>query len=497
MDIRLLRIFGLFAVGLVATLPLCWGASIHRPPPHHPVPIYTGADGKPLIYVQSAGAVCNSSHDDTAAINGAEATLQSLGGGTLQFGPASGYCCVPSGGVTTSGPAAIRFVGDSPTNAALSACGADVATLTLNSGRSSVEHMTVVGKGTATDTYSMTQPAVHFGPGCNSCVSDGTAVIFGTGFLDKGSDSIIKGTNVSYSYGAQIFEVEIGIHMSGGHNSLDQGPPFVLPPVPFSVAPWAPFTFYPTGTIVSLPGGQRLQAGTAGMSGAISPSPRPYFVNISDGTVSWQLFAPNAAYSALHFGCGSDETNVDDIDLSGTYAGQAISVSVPSGCAGPTHLNISNVVAGGALTNEVLVLNGSDFKLSQSEIGGCYLAGCSEIETAVNFAGPASFDNVTVWSPEIIHFYFVTGDDIEVVNSHAYGASFAAIYTAPGLNRFTITNNDFGASSIYGTNNNAVVVGTGPSNDYIVNNNNCAGLPACLIDGGTGTNKITAPNIWP
>lgn len=139
---------------LLASVPAV--AYSHHPRPHHPIPIYTGPDGKPLVYNT---ATCDSVTDVTATIQNEINTVQSISGygGTVQFGPSFGACCVKSG-LTVSGGGAVRLVGDAESDASLSACGADVTVVYLSTPRSSIENIVVVGKGAATGANQLIGP---------------------------------------------------------------------------------------------------------------------------------------------------------------------------------------------------------------------------------------------------------------------------------------------------------------------------------------------------
>lgn len=449
--------------------------------------------GRPYADVRGCGALGDGATDDTAAFNTCKASLNAIGGGTLYI-PTGNYC-VNSG--LSSGIPGLYILGESILSSIISACGSNVATVSLLAGNMRLSNLTIIGKGgrPSLDTFSATQPAVLLGSGCIDCHID-HLVIFG------GSNAVKWNTGEAYasyitatlSYGSAImyFNGQQGSGIAGGvlykiKPDSPEYPQGTIPPQGSTYAAWTNAHVYTAGTVVSATCQDGFsyffQAMTGGTSGGAFPTCKNYGLNITDNTVTWQLNFPNPLYH-YQFDTGSSELWVQHSDTGGGTAGFAMT-NTGAGAA-PNRIKCTDCNGGGGYSANVWGRSGSDLDLVGFRTGGCIQAGCSNILFDSPFTGNVTIvGGNNVASPQGIAI--LAGGHYLISNVLMTG-NVVGVQVAPNLSNFVIANNDCS-----GFGSQCVLVQTGTSNNYSVVNNVCSAT-ACVVDNGTGTRKTVMLN---
>ncbi len=183
---------------------------------------------------------------------------------------------------------------------------------------------------------------------------------------------------------------------------------------------------------------------TGGTSGGSAPTLLNYGRDITDGTVTWRLGAPQT-FSGLYIDSSAGENHFHMCDLTGLY-----SQSLTQAGGSLTY----TVFSDGVLSSPVAVNSGKLFALHHCELG-------DDIGVDTGYSGITHISNN----------YGVTSTiDIDI----GIGAN---------VNDFLITANYLGGGTI------TVVAGT--SDHYVISGN----VRTTVTDGGTGVNKSVTGNV--
>jgi hypothetical protein len=291
--------------------------------------------------------------DMTAVIQAALNAASASGGDEVLLLPSTSpfyvYC-----GVTV--PSGVILRGSSQYGTVLTCGDHDVTTVTIEGVYSRVENMTIHGRGAAaTDTFSITQPAVLFngiiGP-CGDCTLRDVIVRGGANAIKiwGAGDANLEHVYASYAYGsASVYAgAPVGSATGGWFRrvNVDMEFPNGIPVgANGSVATptWTPSTTYaPTGGEWPLVvvGGYILQLTQAGTSGASPPSLACYGAAITDGTAQWQLVAP-VGYTGMQFDTGCIQFAVEQLDATCGGATYGVRLTNTLGGNPPTIIEFS------------------------------------------------------------------------------------------------------------------------------------------------------------
>lgn len=389
--------------------------------------------GRPWIDVRAYGAVGDSVTNDYTAFNNALSALTSLGGGILY---------VPQGtyklgtGITVGSNN--RLIGSGINSTILTSGNADITVVTVSGSRSGLENVWVLGKGTNGDTGT-------FGATQNALVVTGTECVIrdvatwggNTALSVTASDSIFYNVNASVAYGAALVATQ-------GSNwyyrcKFDHATTAV---VSVSTQPYsarANTTAYTVGQ-VRTSGGYALICKTAGTSGGGSPTLKNYGLNITDGTVVWELLMP-ASFVAFLAGAGSLENRFVQCDFSGYYS---LSLQFAEAAG---EMQFSQCV----FSEAIQLLAGFWVDISNCTLG-------ANVSVLGGYAGKTT-----------------------IQGNAATGA--ITILIAANEDNFIIKDNFLPAG--------AITVTAGTSNHYIISGN----VGATVTDGGTGVAKSVTGNV--
>jgi hypothetical protein len=422
------------------------------------------------------GALCDGATDDTTAFNNAAGALGPRGG--IVSLPAK-TCCLKSG-ITITTP--IRIVGAGTFASILSACGADTTVVTLNSAHATIEHVFLIGKGAATDTFGATQPTLKMGSSCTECLFDDLNVIFGYNAINiQGSDSTFNKVTATQAYGPALVE-----NQGGGsffiRNKYDQSwPTNTIPVIGSSVPAWIANHAYALNTVVSS-GGYILQNTTAGTSGSSSPTLRNYNLAITDNTAQWMLVSATS-YQGMEISGASSQNTLTMCDFTGSFT-NGISVF-----AAVTNLLIDQSYFGQQLASGIattgagqgLVISGSNILggiLTTSSAIGIGAAWVSDVSIVGNHLTGGFFNNNFGISVSGGVRTTISANTIQ--NFTSYGIVMAANVTDFAIN-----------GNVMGGNTNAV--GTNGTSDYYNITNNVVHGGA-INDSGSGSHKTVSGN---
>lgn len=421
--------------------------------------------------------------NDTAAFQACVTKLQAQGGGILKISPGT-YCITTAGGIVAHQSSSIRFVGDGVYATFLSFCGVDTTIIDLDGPYSSIENLSVFGKGMPGDASAVgaTQPAIRLGV-CGTCLISYVNVFGGAQGIKLDGTIESRLENVATGFGhvkANIYGVS-GSTLKAHRTSTDQAWPVSVPPKGISPGARANATLYATGAVV-LSGGYYLQALTGGTSGGAPPTLKNYGINITDGTVVWRLVAPQIFYG-MQLDTGWVEAFLETMDFTGAYrAGLALTNTL--GGTPPALIFIGKSVFSITQLGAVEATDGNSVHVTNSEVFSCIFNGCSMFSFSTNFTGNASIVNNEIRDASASGVAIASGNKY-IISDNNLGGSGAGVSIAAGITDFGIVGNTFLDVS-------PVVVGAGASDRYAIIGNNLQG--AVVSDGGTGVNKTVAFN---
>lgn len=431
-----------------------------------------------FVSVKDFGAVGNSTTDDTTAVQNAINSLASTNGGVVFFPPGTYKL---TGGITVS--TACRLVGSGRGNTVLTSGGADVTVITLNGGGASIEHMLVMGKGNTGDTFGATHPTINTGAGWVDGLIFDVEVLFGSSCITiGGSDSILMDVKALNGYAALCSN-----DSPGGcwfiRCKFDQSWPTITPPsgMASAIPAWASGTVYAANKIVTV-SGFVLQCKTAGTSGGVAPTLKNYFLDIADGTVTWQLACPTNFSGMIITGTGQHALTMCDFTgcfVNGMVVAGAVQALQISQCSFAQHLSagIATTAAGGAMNVTDCTIIGGIFTSigSGMNIGATWAYG---LEVHGNKFDGTFFSSQ--WG------LVLSGGVNTVIAGNTFKGFVQAIEVVPNVSNFVISGN----ATVGCTNSIKVDAGT---SDFYNIVNNLVGA-AAVSDSGSGTNKSVTGN---
>lgn len=430
----------------------------------------------PVCNVKTMGAIGNGVANDTAAFTACSTQLAATGG-TIFVPP--GTYCLNTGFTLTNAVAGVTLEG-SGLASVISACGNDVTTLTVDSVRNTVRDLIIVGPNIIATTHD----AVLLTANCVECNLVHTYVVFGRHAVNNaGFDNFFLNNNFNSAYGSSIF-YNTG-QLFGYRNKVDQPYPISSPVTGTTYAAWQSNNNYTTvGTVVST-NGYYIQLKVAGTSGNVAPTLQTYGTNIVDNGATW-LLVGKTDLAAVQLDTGSTVVTMDRTDHSGSYD---VGLRVTNSLAGvaPQSTTITNSYFTG-YTTTASIEAGNGFNISGNQFSGCIKPACEGI-LFLTTGGDVTFSNNQV----LANPYGVSingGANYSLIGNYISSSSVTAINIGANINNFTIVGNQVGGSAFWGANAVGVTVQAGTSDHYNISSNVCFGAPACVVDGGTGTDKV-------
>lgn len=195
---------------------------------------------------------------------------------------------------------------------------ATVLSIGANWANAKIADLTIYGKGVNQDTgsFGATKSAIVMAAnsGNNSKISDIT-VWGGYYAIDTAAqDCVFEDVFAGTSYGLSAINCTGAIWIRRG--KFDTSTINVTPKT--STNNWKPDQAFDVGDLVVIQN-YIICCVTAGITDINPPALANYGVNIPDGSAIWQLYAPQK-YSALIYGPGARENNLDVCDMSGPYS---------------------------------------------------------------------------------------------------------------------------------------------------------------------------------
>ncbi len=353
-----------------------------------------------------------------------------------------GVVLIPAGtfavsGLTLPGNVILRGAGKFATT--LQSWYVDANVLTISGNAGGVEHLTIFGKGVNNDTGAL-------GAASNALVVGGVENVIRSirvwggnyAIYVTGTDNSFYDLNTGESYSnANVATVGANWYIRCKFDHVPVGG--VTDLVPF--AAWAATTAYTVGKVRTT-GGYALCCTVGGTSGGSAPTVKNYGINITDGSVTWQLLAPSS-YNGFLLGAGAAENHFYQCDFSS--AGYSNSIAVLA-TGSPAVSAFTDCV----ISSPIVITSGT-----LTTFNGCELAGSITINGGY------------------------TGRTIIQGNS-AVNASAINVLVGANVNDFIIANNFF--------NGGTITVTAGTSTRYRITNN-----PNCIIsDSGTGADRMPA-----
>lgn len=452
------------------------------------------ASGRPWADIRAApfGAVGNGLTDDTGAVqNAINFLVTNFGGGTLYIPPSNAPYCL-KGGVTVPTGASIRIIGASTLNPELSACGVDVTPVTMQGQYSSIEFVTIAGKGTNdTGTFGATQSALIFGTTCVNCRFLHSFAVGGLHAIELRTDDIfLEDSFATQAYGSSMIYGVAGDWFR--RVKADQSWPVSIPVTGSTITAWAATTTYAVGAVVSTQG-YHLQASTGGTSGSSAPTLKNYGQNITDGSVVWQLAKP-LTYYAIQLDTGASENTIDATDMTGSFTAGLALTNTLAGRA-PQFTKLTDSAANGNPTTAgILATDGHGLEISGLHTAGGFLAGGGGIVFQNNWTGDVSITNSFFWASSY-GVVIGAGKNFSLTTNNFAGNTTACI-AALSVTDFTITGNILGNSTSFGACTLGAQV-TGSSDFYNITGNITDGATTPISDGGSGTHKNVSGNNAP
>lgn len=445
--------------------------------------------GRPWCDPRAYGATGNGVTDDTAALNSCVSVLDALGGGTMYI--SSGVYCVSSSiNISTT---TIRIVGAATFLAAVvRTCGTDTVVFKLDKPFSSIENLTVFGKGIEATGFGATQVAVWVASNCVSCKLDYDYIVGGyNAVLIQAPDVRFNDTYAASAYGngnVAIYGVAgvagvAGVRITG--SSFDQSLPVQSLTPPYTISAWAGTTPYAKGDVVTN-AGYTMQATAACTSGNALPALKNYNQNIVDnaggGNCVWLLGGPTN-HVGLLLESGSSELLMSKTDITGDALAIGVAMRNSFATSAPFLIHITDSVIGATRQSGIIATAGSRLTLTGTEVLGCVEPNGVSVLLQTAWTGTAQIANNNIACATGYGIGVATGINTMVLNNYIHNSTICTRFEA-NITDFQVMNNNLAT----GCSTAAVSIAAGTSNRYYVAFNTIAG--ATMTDGGTGTSKL-------
>lgn len=403
----------------------------------------TGAVRRPILNkigetfsVTDFGAIgtADDSSVFTLAINAASAA----GGGTIN---------IPAGVFAARGlhlPNGVTLQGAGKNATYLQSWYVDNFVVSIDGTKAGIADLTIYGKGVNGDTgaFGAVNPALYV----TGIENNIRRVLIGGGVYPlyiTGSDNLFEDVNADAGYGLANWTI-IGSANWFIRCKMDNSTVATVATdqPPYTIA-WVATTAYTVGKVrvVTVGGvGYAIICAVAGTSGGSAPTLRNYGLNITDGSVTWQLVAP-AVFSAVYYGAGSGESHFTQCDLSGHYS-SSLRIEATAGSSGPGVVVMTDSV----FSSQILITNGALVILHANELG-------SNIVIDTGYTGR-----------------------VGIVDNFSFSA--VNINVGANVSNLVITGNDL--------NGGTIAVAAGTSDHYRIRDN----PNTTVTDLGTGTDKV-------
>lgn len=438
-------------------------------------------DGQPWADIVAWGAVADGVTDNSASIQAAvDYMLANYVGGIIFIPPVTNaaYCVFSAINVTGgSSISSIRFVGATSSSSIISACGHDITVFNINRSQSGIEHLFVIGKGAGVDTgtFGANHPTIEFGTGCVQCKLVDVTALGGSVTVElQAADIFVSDSHFSQGYGAAIARVTQGMWFL--RNAFDQNWPFTLPSgLGSSISAWTGTHVYVAGDLVTN-AGYVMQATVGGTSGGSLPTLKNYNVNITDGSVTWQIAMP-VNYASMQIDTNGQEVQIMQSDFTGSFY---YGISLVNTLAGtiPAYVAVTDSVISQMLVTGFNASVGNGLFVNGSHMSAGILSNGECVTLGPSWGGNFGFNNNTCgFGVGAVGIHIRGGTDANIVNNRFGGLTTAAIQVAANVNQFTITGNSLGTSpgAVGGANNYAVIIDAGTSNNFTIVGNDISG----------------------
>jgi hypothetical protein len=440
--------------------------------------------------LRAQGAKQDGVTDDSAAWSTCNSLLTSFGGGTIAAPPSPTPSCLKSG-LTLGQGVVVLAAGNgygnsngitvqSSSPSRLSSCGVDVTLLNVANASSGFSGLDIQGLPFGTQP-AVTVSATRFFIENNSINGGSIALKLNAGAVD----GILIGNRIAQAYGTANLYVGAGASVHSIRNLTNQSWGGQAPAAHSitSISAWQASHSYSAGNLATITFSGvsyyiQVTAGGAGTSGSTQPGQQPYGVNITDGTVIWQLRAPVGLYCEQYDGNGT--SSEWDVDHSGACTGIGLTNSA-------SQLNLFSAFFGDNIGDGISAVSGSNLQIHGGAANSCKFTTCAEIRLTSGWTGPAIIDGMSIWAPAI-GVSVEGGTNVRIIGSSFFGVTAEAINVANSITDVTATDNSLGTDTNLGTNAHSAILGTGT--DYITfSNNNCHGATSGLTNSGSGAHN--------
>lgn len=445
-----------------------------------------------VFNVKDYGAIGNGVIDDATAINAAITACQTAGGGTVWF-PNASYKVNST--ITVNSSNAIHLMGASVLSSLLFTNTDTKLLLVQGTGRHTVENLQLLGNGIQGGTaigMSGNSHTLHIANNCVDVKVSRCLIAGGfRGVFNEGVDTVLADIICYNTYGDALVMCN-NIAPWLRRCKIDNPWPISVPAFGASFAARANLTVYAVGDVRSL-AGYYIQCKTSGTSAAAPPTLLNLNTDINDGSVVWRLCcATNSCALALTTGCS--EAHITQSDFTGMAGRAAISINNDLAGTGPFLTTITDCVISQAVGSCIDVISGTSLMVSGNEITPGLATGSAGIALRSSWTGDATIvNNIFFGSTVCTGLYVGSGKNHSITGNCFFGHQFGIQFDT-STTHFTVTANNCGSSTKWGTNTTAISVTATACDRYIIANNIVNGAGTGVSDLGTGVNKTITGN---
>jgi hypothetical protein len=428
---------------------------------------------RPWCDVRGHGALGNGTADDSAAFVSCIGVLASTGG--IIYVPPGVYC-VFSGIALTGTAGSIMLRGAGRDSTVIDVCGHNVVAVKVDGSEDILSDMAISGY----NSPAASGQAVWFTQNCVNCAGERLFVNFGYFSVEADAPDVeLDAVQAGYAYGVANVYIRAGIWIYNG--KFDQGWPVSM--LTGEPAAWAGGTAYAAGAAVIV-GDFILQATVAGTSGSSMPAAAAYGVNIKDGTVTWQLYAPYSYtgldYDTTFIAGSNNEGHCYKCDVTGPWS-IGVAMTNRYGGTAPALVKMSGLVTAGRDIGIDLTA-GSGFFLTQSEISGFNTG----ILTRSHWQGDVTLESNIVWNLPNAGIYVGAGRGFHAGGNLIHGNGIG-LRVGSNIDQVNFVGNDLSATPFGGPNATCMQIDSGSGNYLVLTGNTCGG--SAVNNAATGANN--------
>jgi hypothetical protein len=227
----------------------------------------------------------------------------------------------------------------------------------------------------------------------------------------------------------------------------------------------------------------------AGVTGAVFPAKRWYFLDHNDGTAKWWLLGPTGL-NAVRFDSNTSFMLVDNTDMTGTYSSCVQSANSFGGAA-PLDVTVRGCYFHGPLSNGANIGAGHNFTIENCDM---FVPSAPGQSYGIFFGAGSGHSAINNKSRSFNVGVYCGTDGVNVSGNRLAGGHVRGVEIGPNINKTRVIGNDLGSTVEFGANSIPVSLRAGTGANNIVALNSISGATFGIENLATGAGNVISDN---